>query len=109
MMERTAREPTTPDRLARVLTFLSVGGGAALLSKRDRRVLASVGAFDATAVTQALDARIEPDDAVIHVDRCGLVAEVGRRHRLLVLVPLGLPSPAFADRLRRARALVERF
>lgn len=102
-------DPLTTDRLKRVLRFLSVSGGAALISKPERRVLAASGEIEDAAALAALDVSIDPIEAIVSVAPDGLIADIGRRHRLFVRVPGGLPDPAFADRLRRARDLIERF
>ena len=96
-------------KLERVLAFLSVAGSAALLSKRERRVLAVAGELDEAAAIALLSAVVEPVEAIVHVPPDGLVADVGLHHRLFVRVPDGLFDPAFGDRLRRARSIIERF
>ncbi len=104
--------PSTPivsDRLTRVLAFLSVSGGAALLSKPERRVLATSGEIEDAAALAALGALIDPIEAIVHVAPDGLAADIGRHHRLFVRVPSGLVDPAFIDRMRRARDLIVRF
>jgi len=101
-------DPVTAGRLGRVLVFLSVSGGAALLSKRERSVVARAGEIDDAAALAALAAVIDKDE-VVHVPPDGLIADIGRHHRLFVRVPDGLLAPAFGDRLRRARELIERF
>jgi hypothetical protein len=102
-------DPIVADRLRRVLLFIAVGGGAALVSTRERAVVASVGELHEVAAMRALDVNIEPNEAVVHVAPEGLVAAVGRHHRLYAEVPAALPNPAFADRMRRARDLIVRF
>jgi hypothetical protein len=105
----TGVDPVIAERLRRVLAFLSISGGAALLSKPRRRVLASAGEVDEAEALAALDARIDPIEAVVHINPRALIADVGRHHRLFVQVPKGLVDPSFGDRLRRARAVIERF
>lgn len=71
------------DRLRQVLTFLAVSGGAALLSKRECRVLAEVGDVKCASLSASLRWPLEGDDAVMLLAR--------------------------PDRLRRARDLILRF
>lgn len=95
------------ERLTRILTFLAVSGGAALVSKRERRVVLEVGDISHAAAVASLQRRPLEDEIQASVG--ALVADVGRHHRLFVRVPAGIVDPAFVDRLRRARDVIERF
>jgi hypothetical protein len=96
------------DRLDRLLAFLSVSGGAALLCKRTRRVLAAVGEADSTSAIVALDVQVQPTDDIVYVAG-GVVAEVGLHHRLFVRIPSHALDPHFTHRILRARDIIERF
>jgi hypothetical protein len=104
----TARDMVANSRLDRLLIFLSIAGGAALVSKRHRRVIALAGEVDAHTAVAALETPIEPADAIVRV-ATGVVAEVGLNHRLFICLPPEAWDTAFAHRVRRARDIIERF
>jgi hypothetical protein len=101
-------DPSVDGRLDRMLAFLAVSGGAALLCKRTRRLITAVGEVEPACVLAALDAQVQPTDAIISVTG-GVVAEVGLHHRLFIQMPASTLEPRFLQRIRRAREIIERF
>jgi hypothetical protein len=100
--------PVAQERLQRVLVFLSVSGGAALLCKRRSRVIASAGKVE-VEVASALSVPLDSQDEVRFVRPDTLIADVGLHHRLIVRVPRAALGAGFKERVHRARVMVERF
>ena len=92
-------DPEIEDRLSRVLTFLAVSGGAALLHRRRTGIVASVGEVDLRSAIAARHTAIAPTDQVISLNLQSLIADVSPEYRLLVHVPAGADH-AFADRMK---------
>ncbi len=98
------------ERVDRVLGFLAVSGGAALVCKRSRRVVAASGEVDATAAVAALAEPLADPDSIRHVGSHTVITDVGLQHRLFIVLPTGsLPDASFLHRVRRARDLLDRF
>ena len=94
------------ERLNRVLTFLALSGGAALLHRRRTGIVASVGEVDLRSAIAARHTAIAPTDQVISLNLQSLIADVSPEYRLLVHVPAGADH-AFADRMKRAIDLLQ--
>lgn len=100
-------DPEIAERLNRVLTFLAVSGGAALLHRRRAGVVASVGEVDLPTAIAARHVPIAPTDQVISLNQQSLIADVSPDYRLLVHVSSGAADHAFADRMKRAVDLLQ--
>ncbi len=97
-------------RLARVLQFLAVSAGAALVSKGSRAVVGAAGDVDDAAAVAALDVELDDAGGIRHVEPDALITDVGLRHRLFVrLPPQMLPDTQTLQRMRRARDILEKF
>src|SRR5689334_16154289 len=103
-------DPEIVDRLDRVLEFLALTGGAALVRRNPRAVVATHGRIDSAVAISSLDMELDAVDAVVHVPPDGLVAEVSWNYRVFVrLSTCPVPKPEIVTRMRRARVLLERF
>jgi hypothetical protein len=95
-------------KLDRLLVFLSLSGGAALVSKRARAVIASHGAVDAKRAVSCLELTLDDASSIVHVQG-GLVADVRQDYRIFVSLEVcPVPDPGMLQRLRHARELIER-
>lgn len=102
-------DPVAQARVERVLSFLAVGGGAALLNRRRLEVLAIVGEIEPAALIAARHIPIATPGQVVHTGPETLIADLGDEHRLYVRVPEGARDRTFADRAQRAVDLLKRF
>ena len=100
-------DPEIEERLNRVLTFLAVSGGAALLHRRRVGIVASVGDVDLPTAIIARHFPIAPTDRIISLNQQSLIADVSSDYRLLVHLPAGVADHAFADRMKRAVDLLQ--
>jgi len=96
-------------RIARVLSFLAVAGGAALLSRRRFEVLAIVGEIEPGSLIAVRHILIATPGQVVHAGPEALIADIGEEYRLYVRVPEGSLDRTFADRTQRAVGLLNRF
>jgi hypothetical protein len=103
-------EGVARERLQRVLVFLAISGGAAVVSKRTRSIVARDGDVDDSVARAAVDVELDTADSVVRLPPDGLVCDVGERYRLIVRVAADLAADAgFVTRMRRARQVLERF
>lgn len=98
------------ERLVRMLEFLGVSGGAALVVRATRRTVSQRGEIPDDLAKRAFEWRVDNSEQVVHLPPDGLVCDVGVSYRLVVRVGTD-PAHAtgFAERLRRVRILIERF
>lgn len=97
------------ERLERLLAFLAVAGGAALVATRERKVVGVAGDVSDELVASALTTGAR-DDAIVGIDREWVITPVGSAHVLLVAVgPAVRRDVAFVERIRRVRDLLQRF